>query len=141
MITSMAPQFVESVPKETSDGVLYISIRYSVVIHRCCCGCGREVTTKLSPTGWRLIYDGETASLSPSIGNSEFLCRSHYWILYNRVRWERPFRAGEVVRLRQLDPFDEIGDSASDQTAERLRGTGVLTRARSQIARLFRSGP
>ena len=30
-------------------------------------------------------YDGETVSLSPSIGNFQFPCKSHYWIRENRV--------------------------------------------------------
>jgi len=34
------------------------------------------VVTPLSPTGWSLIFDGETVSLYPSIGNWNFPCRS-----------------------------------------------------------------
>jgi hypothetical protein len=48
---------------------IYISIRFATVGHKCCCGCGREVITPLSPTDWSLTSDGETVSLHPSIGN------------------------------------------------------------------------
>lgn len=34
-----------------------------------------------------LTYDGETVSLSPSIGNWNFPCRSHYIIRHNRIEW------------------------------------------------------
>jgi hypothetical protein len=34
-----------------------------------------------------LFFDGETVSLSPSIGNFEFSCQSHYFIRKNLVVW------------------------------------------------------
>lgn len=51
------------------------------------------MVTPLTPTDWKLIYDGETVSLSPSIGNWSFACLSYYWIRNDRVnsapRWSR----------------------------------------------------
>ena len=70
MIRTLNAEFVDSIPNDTVDGVLYISIRYVVAIHRCCCGCGREVVTRLSPNGWAITFDGESVSLNHSIGNS-----------------------------------------------------------------------
>ena len=37
--------------------------------HSCCCGCGEEVVAPLTPTDWKMTFDGETTSLRPSIGN------------------------------------------------------------------------
>jgi hypothetical protein len=34
----------------------------------------------ISPADWQLAYDGDTVSLTPSIGNWGFPRRSHYWI-------------------------------------------------------------
>jgi hypothetical protein len=82
----LAFQFVENVPEDMREGVLYISTKYASAIHKCCCGCGNEVVTPLSPAEWSLNFDGETVSLNPSIGNWDFPCRSHYWILRNRVK-------------------------------------------------------
>ena len=79
-------EFVEFVPERLVDDTLYVSISYATAAHRCCCGCGREVVTPLSPTDWQLTFDGETVSLYPSIGNWNFACRSHYWIENNGVR-------------------------------------------------------
>ena len=64
-----------------------MSIPYATVVHKCCCGCGTEVVTPLSPTDWKLIFDGESISLDPSIGNWSFDCKSHYWISQSRVLW------------------------------------------------------
>jgi len=80
-------KFVKSVPETLEDGVLYVSVEYATVIHRCCCGCGQEVVTPLSPNDWELTFDGKSISLSPSIGNWSFKCQSHYWIRNNRVEW------------------------------------------------------
>lgn len=79
-------EFVENIPEDMREGVLYISTKYASAIHKCCCGCGNEVVTPLSPAEWSLNFDGETVSLNPSIGNWDFPCRSHYWILRNRVK-------------------------------------------------------
>jgi len=87
MRTSVATHFVQTVPDKLQDGVLYVSMEYATVVHKCLCGCGKEVATPISPTDWCLTFDGETVSLDPSIGNWSFPCRSHYWIRNNRVVW------------------------------------------------------
>src|SRR5215469_13756786 len=94
-------EFVESVPEDMKEGVLYISTKYASAIHKCCCGCGNEVVTPLSPVQWALTFDGETVSLYPSIGNWTLACRSHYWITHNKVRtappWsEKKIRSGRI---------------------------------------------
>jgi hypothetical protein len=80
-------RFVEKIPEALETGVVYVSLKYGVVTHLCPCGCGNEVVTNLSPNGWSLIYDGQTVSLHPSIGNWNFKCRSHYWIRKDRIEW------------------------------------------------------
>jgi len=96
-------RFVEHIPGSLEDGVVYVSIEYGTAVHKCCCGCGEEVVTPLSPTDWKLIYDGETVSLSPSIGNWSFKCQSHYWIIQNRVGWARKWSAEEIREGRDAD--------------------------------------
>ena len=94
-------EFVEHIPEQLDDGVLYVSIRFGTLVHRCACGCGEEVVTPLGPVEWRLTYDGRTVSLEPSIGNWSFPCRSHYWIDEGIVRWARGFSGAEVALVRQ----------------------------------------
>ena len=88
---SLIHEFVDQIPEEPSPGVLYVSVSLATAVHQCCCGCGNEVVTPLSPTGWTLTFDGKSVSLSPSIGNWGFHCRSHYWISRDRVVWSRPW--------------------------------------------------
>jgi len=83
----LSHKFVEFIPDVLEDGVIYISTTYATASHKCCCGCGKEVVTPISPTDWQIVFDGETVSLFPSIGNWNFACRSHYWITKNKVEW------------------------------------------------------
>lgn len=81
----LTPLFVKSVPRALDPGILYVSMEYGTVVHSCCCGCGQEVVTPLTPTDWKLTFDGEAISLWPSVGNWNLPCRSHYVIKGNRV--------------------------------------------------------
>ena len=94
-------EFVDYVPKKLDDGVLYVSIRFGTVVHRCACGCGEEVVTPLGPAEWKFTYDGRTVSLVPSVGNWSFRCRSHYWIDEGKVQWAPGFSETEVATVRQ----------------------------------------
>lgn len=96
-------EFVEYIPEELEQGVLYVSITYATAAHKCACGCGREVITPFTPTDWEMTFDGETISLAPSIGNWNFECQSHYWIRRGRVRWARRWTREEIDRGRALD--------------------------------------
>ncbi len=103
-------EFVDTIPENLKDGVLYISTKYATAIHKCCCGCGNEVVTPLSPAQWSLTFDGESVSLEPSIGNWNFSCRSHYWIRHNKVQpalpWsERKIKAGRSRERADLKKY------------------------------------
>ena len=73
-------KFVEYVPSVLDDGILYISMEYRTAVHLCVCGCGNKIVTPITPTDWQLTFDGKSVSLSPSIGNWNFECKSHYFI-------------------------------------------------------------
>lgn len=96
-------RFVEYIPDRLEEGVLYISVEYLTVTHLCCCGCGQEVSTTLSPTDWRLIFDGKTVSLEPSIGSWGLPCQSHYFITRSRVVWADKWSTGEIETGRRID--------------------------------------
>ena len=93
-------EFVEFMPDVLKESTVYISIKYATVAHKCCCGCGYEVITPLSPTDWRLIFDGESISLEPSIGNWNFPCKSHYLIRRSTVIWARKWSRKEIEEAR-----------------------------------------
>ena len=78
---------VRRVPTQLEYGILYVCFECNVVAHLCACGCGEKVILPLDPDFWSIKYDGETVSLTPSIGNFQFPCKSHYWIKENRIVW------------------------------------------------------
>jgi hypothetical protein len=100
---SLKHTFVEFIPDKLEPGTLYVSIAFATVAHKCCCGCGNEVVTPLSPTDWKLIFDGESVSLEPSIGNWSFPCQSHYWVTGGQIRWSRQWSKDEIASGRAAD--------------------------------------
>jgi hypothetical protein len=106
----MKYKFVEFVPDELEDGILYVSITYATVLHKCACGCGNEVVTPLSPSDWQLTFNGETISLFPSIGNWSFPCQSHYWIRKNEVVWVRDWYGESKEKWNFLSLFRKRKD-------------------------------
>lgn len=105
--SALSPQFVEYIPERLNEGALYISERYATAVHLCCCGCGEEVVTPLTPADWQLRRDGDAVSLQPSIGNWSFACRSHYWIKRNRVEWAGAMTQREIELVRRRDLRDK----------------------------------
>ncbi len=104
-ITVLTHEFVEYIPKDLQDGTIYVSIPFATAAHKCCCGCGNEVVTPISPTDWQLTFDGESISLHPSIGNWSFDCKSHYWIERNKIRWARRWSQKEIDAGRADDRY------------------------------------
>ncbi|MEO5858381.1 MAG: DUF6527 family protein [Pyrinomonadaceae bacterium] len=96
-------EFTEFIPDELEAATVYVSIPHRTVTHKCPCGCEMEVVTPLSPTDWRLTFDGETVSLHPSIGNWSYPCRSHYWIRNSKIVWDFPWSDAEIQAGRSLD--------------------------------------
>jgi len=86
-LQSIEPVFVEFVPEKLAPGKLYISLEYNTASHLCACGCGFEVVTILGPADSALTKSKRGVSISTSIGNSNFPCKSHYWIENNQIRW------------------------------------------------------
>lgn len=111
-------EFVEFVPPTLLEGTLYVSIMYATAVHLCACGCGNKVVTPISPAEWQLQYDGETVSLTPSIGNWEFPCRSHYWIRRNTVQWASEWSAQRIEAGRARDLRDLEGYFEGDTVGE-----------------------
>ena len=102
-ISAIRPEFVDEIPETLRDGVLYISELYSVAAHICCCGCGERINTSLKPTRWSLVYDNDTVSLYPSIGNWRLPCQSHYWIRSNQIEWAAKMSQVAIEKGRLLD--------------------------------------
>jgi hypothetical protein len=135
-LTEIRPEFVEFVPKELEDGVLYVSIPYSTTVHKCACGCGSKITLPINPAKWRFLWTGESISLWPSVGNHSFACRSHYWIEQNRIEWARAMSQREIDANRERDREEREQYLKSRSEPERTRMDGPSDSRRGLIDRL-----
>lgn len=99
----LEPRFVKSIPRELEPGVLYVSMEYGTVVHSCCCGCGHEVVTPLTPTDWSLTFNGEAISLWPSVGSWNLPCQSHYVIKRNKVIEAGPWDKAKIDAEQHRD--------------------------------------
>jgi hypothetical protein len=109
----LSHRFVEFIPEKVEEATIYVSIEYATATHLCCCGCGYEIVTPISPTGWSLTFDGESISLNPSIGNWSLPWKSHYWIRSNRVRWAKRLSREEIEagRAREKESKEKFFQS------------------------------
>ena len=105
----LAYEFVEFIPDELNELTLYVSTTYGTAVHKCCCGCGREVVTPLSPTDWQLTFDGKSVSLYSSIGNWSLPCQSHYFIMKNKVVWAPQWSKEQIARGRAREAMAKRG--------------------------------
>ena len=62
------------------ENVIYISDKFEVSIHRCLCGCGSKTVMPLGKGNWNYSIDNDKLTMSPSVGNYQMPCKSHYII-------------------------------------------------------------
>jgi acyl-CoA reductase-like NAD-dependent aldehyde dehydrogenase len=87
---------------------------------------------------WRLSFDGESISLSPSIGNWNFPCESHYWITASQVRWAPAMTRREIQRVRAAARERNGNQKRPELTAAPERnGAGNDARGRRLLRKLF----
>jgi hypothetical protein len=136
----MKHKFVEFIPKQKEDGILYISLEYSTVVHKCACGCGLDVITPISPHDWKIIYNGETITLHPSIGNWSYKCRSHYWIKNNNVVWANDFSDEQIKAKREADRHLKnkyFSEKQKVKTSKEIKEENFLSKLIRRIKGLF----
>lgn len=145
-INQLKVQFTEYIPDKLQDATLYISMEYATASHNCACGCGKEVVTPFTPTDWKLTYDGESVSLSPSIGNWSYPCRAHYFIQHNRIVWaanmsQEAIAAGRCIdRARKERQYSKNGTTVvkPNSSASRSQDTKAVSKVDRFLAVLAR---
>lgn len=126
---TLEPVYVEFIPADLDPGCLYISMTYATASHLCACGCGRRVVTPLGPVDWELTFNGRV-TLSPSIGNGQYACGSHYLIRDNRVQWCRPMTRDAALSTLTRDLSGRA--AGADRRARGGRLCRLLRRLRSR---------
>lgn len=138
-------EFVEYLPGALDEGVLYISLPFTTVVHLCACGCGTQVVSALDPDDYAITFDGETISLWPSIGNWDFYCRSHYIIRSGKVKWVPTMSDKAIAAGRHHDRLIkrahgvDLGPFAPHAEPDEPRST-LRTKARALLRRVTQRG-
>lgn len=134
-ILAITPVFVNTIPDRLEGGVLYVCEQYKIAAHKCCCGCGEEVITPLTPADWSIRKEGNVVSLMPSIGNWSFNCKSHYWISRNDVVWAGNMSQRQIDQVKARDRADkEIYIAAINRQKEQQQA-----RPDSVVAKLWQA--
>lgn len=135
------PEFVDAMPTQLDEGVLYVSTRFRTAAHLCACGCGSKIVTPIRPPKWSFTYDGETISLWPSVGNWQKPCQSHYIIRKNRIDWAQTWTDEEIAEGRARDQAalrSYHSPSANGRTTDQLTPTRRSGRWLKRVRRKVR---
>ena len=139
-VRSVTPVFVEFIPDHIEEGTLYISEPYQTAIHKCCCGCGEEVVTPFSPADWRLVKGDKGVSLTPSIGNWNYKCKSHYFISNNQILWAGQMSSQQIKQVQKRDVQDKQSYIAHvNMTREDTKSSNWFTSIFKSIFKVFKS--
>ena len=134
-LSSIRHEFVDCIPDELDEGVLYITVRYRTAAHLCACGCGLKVVTPIKPKRWVLQFDGDTVSLWPSIGRWQLPCQSHYVIEDNSIRWARVWTEEQIEAGRRQDALDIRKYYASRGVTTTISQRDVVPQRRVRVKR------
>lgn len=128
-LTTITPKFVDFIPEQLNEGIFYISEKYGTIVHKCCCGCGQEVVTPISPVEWQLRKDGATITLRPSIGNWNYPCQSHYLISRNKVEWAGRMSMQQIQWVQERDRKDKELYYSKMNAKKTVKTTHVVNQA------------
>lgn len=126
---------VHYMPKDLDPGVLYFSEEYQTAAHLCPCGCGEKIRTPIGPTEWSIVETGQGPSLSPSVGNWQKPCKSHYWITRGETHWSESWTPEQIARGRNFEQHRRQAHFVTPVIAAEKRG--FLARIGGWLASLF----
>ena len=112
-------------PSDPQDGNFYYSEEFRSSLHLCACGCKGRVVMPIKAAGWTLTRLASSFSISPSVGNRELVCRSHYFI-----------RNGKVIWLKSMSNFEKVESRLDDRS--HMRSVYNKQTWKSRFLSLFR---
>lgn len=124
---------VKYIPRALEPGVLYVAEEFGAAVHLCACGCGSKVSTPLGPTEWALDESEAAVTLTPSVGNWQLPCRSHYWIRGGSIIWSGDWTSSQIEAGRRRDEARR----RSYYEARTHKPVGLLPRIWRWLRRLF----
>lgn len=84
VVNNIILRLVKCIPEELEENVLYVSKEFGTASHLCGCGCKTEIVTPIGDNWWTFHENCGLFSLTPSVGNYQIPCKSHYFITNNQ---------------------------------------------------------
>ena len=139
-IKSLHPKFVDHLPDILEEGILYISESFNISGHKCCCGCKEDVFLKLGPAKWHLKKNAQqSVSLSPSVGNWNYACQSHYWIRNNNIIEAGSMTDDEIEFVQNRDKRDRDAYIESLNSSPTVNRWAIFQKCWKWVTKTFRS--
>lgn len=89
---------VDRIPAQISEGIVYYTEEYELAGLLCACGCSHRITL-LVPDSHRIYDDGGYATIYPSVGVFDSLCKSHYIISAGNIQWLPAFTGAQAANI------------------------------------------
>lgn len=91
-VRTLRTEHLETMPPDAlmEYGVIYVSLKFELAIHLCACGwCNNQTVTPFrdATSGWTYSEENGNVTLSPSIGNWNMQCHSHYYVRNGKIEW------------------------------------------------------
>lgn len=96
-------QRVQTMPPVLQPNILYVAEHYGAAAHLCACGCGSKIRTPLGLTEWSVQDTPSGPSLSPSVGNWQKPCKSHYFIERGQILWAAQWTEEQILTGRRQE--------------------------------------
>jgi len=122
---------VTFIPRQLEQGILYFSDEFSIAAHLCPCGCGNKVFTPISPIDWSFYEDNGEPNLSPSVGNWQLPCQSHYWIEHGQIIWSNKWTPEAIIAARRAE------EKRRKKYFKRLRRKRIIEKFLKYFGNLF----
>ena len=92
---------VPKTPQVLEEDVVYVNRDFEIATLLCACGCRHKITL-LIPDGHTVLDDGGFATIRPSVGVWDSVCKSHYFVNRGKVDWCESWSDAKIKRAMML---------------------------------------
>jgi len=108
-------QQVDRIPPQLQEGVVYHTKEFELGGLLCACGCGHRITL-LVPDSHEVWSEDGYATIEPSIGVFDALCKSHFIIGRGDVTRLPPFTSAQAAGIMHMQIAQHVAHDASPRS-------------------------
>ncbi|WEX08943.1 DUF6527 family protein [Chelativorans sp. AA-79] len=107
--------WVERIPTQMQEGVVYHTEEFELAGLLCACGCGHRITL-LVPDSHQVWNEGGYATIRPSVGVFDAPCKAHYVITAGNVQWLPAFTSAQAANIMHAQIARHVATDAKPAT-------------------------